>query len=183
MRSAVQRIDVSRAIELFEQAGVHKIFRIGVLGGGDPCSGVLNDGPEAINGRIRLLWHHLAQCLIGILDLLLVLGLAVLRERSLGKRRVGAHGVDRFHIRSEETSGQVAIARDQALGRHQAASLIGNIEVGQIEEDLHAQTNRFNLDRKSTRLNSSHANISYAVFCLKKKKKKKKSNNNKDICQ
>src|SRR3712207_8326336 len=31
-----------------------------------------------------------------------------------------------------------------------------------IEEDL---------DRKSTRLNSSHANISYAVFCLKKKKK------------
>src|SRR3712207_7345062 len=30
------------------------------------------------------------------------------------------------------------------------------------------------LDRKSTRLNSSHANISYAVFCLKKKKKKHK---------
>src|SRR5947209_14398620 len=29
-------------------------------------------------------------------------------------------------------------------------------------------------DRKSTRLNSSHANISYAVFCLKKKKKKTK---------
>src|SRR3712207_7630293 len=28
----------------------------------------------------------------------------------------------------------------------------------------------FALDRKSTRLNSSHANISYAVFCLKKKK-------------
>src|SRR3712207_7943135 len=28
-------------------------------------------------------------------------------------------------------------------------------------------------DRKSTRLNSSHANISYAVFCLKKKKKSK----------
>src|SRR5258707_9665385 len=31
-------------------------------------------------------------------------------------------------------------------------------------------------DRKSTRLNSSHANISYAVFCLKKKKKKKSAN-------
>src|SRR5207245_7557257 len=30
------------------------------------------------------------------------------------------------------------------------------------------------LDRKSTRLNSSHGSISYAVFCLKKKKKKKK---------
>src|SRR4051812_49739439 len=30
------------------------------------------------------------------------------------------------------------------------------------------------IDRKSTRLNSSHMSISYAVFCLKKKKKKKK---------
>src|SRR5258707_14812482 len=35
-------------------------------------------------------------------------------------------------------------------------------------------------DRKSTRLNSSHANISYAVFCLKKKKKKKTRNNQKE---
>src|SRR5690242_15729108 len=31
----------------------------------------------------------------------------------------------------------------------------------------------FQIDRKSTRLNSSHMSISYAVFCLKKKKKKK----------
>src|SRR5437588_8980472 len=34
-------------------------------------------------------------------------------------------------------------------------------------------------DRKSTRLNSSHTVISYAVFCLKKKKKKKKSKSKK----
>src|SRR3712207_7165733 len=33
--------------------------------------------------------------------------------------------------------------------------------------------NSTSTDRKSTRLNSSHANISYAVFCLKKKKKHK----------
>src|SRR5436309_7339799 len=33
-------------------------------------------------------------------------------------------------------------------------------------------------DRKSTRLNSSHVKISYAVFCLKKKKKKKKKIHN-----
>src|SRR5688572_22176263 len=33
----------------------------------------------------------------------------------------------------------------------------------------------FDKDRKSTRLNSSHSQISYAVFCLKKKKKKKKT--------
>src|SRR6266540_6839199 len=35
------------------------------------------------------------------------------------------------------------------------------------------------IDRKSTRLNSSHITISYAVFCLKKKKKKKKKKKNK----
>src|SRR5438270_8698454 len=35
------------------------------------------------------------------------------------------------------------------------------------------------LDRKSTRLNSSHSQISYAVFCLKKKKKKKKKKKDK----
>src|SRR5690349_22010375 len=36
-------------------------------------------------------------------------------------------------------------------------------------------------DRKSTRLNSSHVEISYAVFCLKKKKKKKKEDTIKKI--
>src|SRR5438477_8036712 len=35
-------------------------------------------------------------------------------------------------------------------------------------------------DRKSTRLNSSHMSISYAVFCLKKKKKKKKKKTKKN---
>ena len=34
-------------------------------------------------------------------------------------------------------------------------------------------------DRKSTRLNSSHVSISYAVFCLKKKKKKKRNKKDK----
>src|SRR5207249_7665556 len=36
---------------------------------------------------------------------------------------------------------------------------------------------RWKQDRKSTRLNSSHVSISYAVFCLKKKKKKKQIQN------
>src|SRR5690554_7163600 len=38
---------------------------------------------------------------------------------------------------------------------------------------------RVKSDRKSTRLNSSHVRISYAVFCLKKKKKKKNNKKNK----
>src|SRR5438309_11820977 len=40
------------------------------------------------------------------------------------------------------------------------------------------------IDRKSTRLNSSHSSISYAVFCLKKKKnKKRKKETTKTLCQ
>src|SRR3712207_8768302 len=38
--------------------------------------------------------------------------------------------------------------------------------------DRRGPVGRQGRDRKSTRLNSSHANISYAVFCLKKKKKR-----------
>src|SRR5258707_10674890 len=43
-----------------------------------------------------------------------------------------------------------------------------------VERDTEGVGETTTPDRKSTRLNSSHANISYAVFCLKKKKKKKK---------
>src|SRR2546426_2712521 len=43
-------------------------------------------------------------------------------------------------------------------------------EVRQVDRALRVET-----DRKSTRLNSSHLVISYAVFCLKKKKKKKQN--------
>src|SRR3712207_7089515 len=44
--------------------------------------------------------------------------------------------------------------------------------IEQLQTDLDTWMNSYNTertDRKSTRLNSSHANISYAVFCLKKK--------------
>src|SRR2546430_16019874 len=42
-----------------------------------------------------------------------------------------------------------------------------------LPPDAHDRPPRHLGDRKSTRLNSSHSQISYAVFCLKKKKKKK----------
>src|SRR5438034_5477733 len=57
---------------------------------------------------------------------------------------------------------------------------VGDVLLGDLGSDLrwlagrnltvHHRTGK---DRKSTRLNSSHTVISYAVFCLKKKKKKK----------
>src|SRR3712207_8404154 len=46
----------------------------------------------------------------------------------------------------------------------------GHIESGCILS-YYAEEDKACADRKSTRLNSSHANISYAVFCLKKKNK------------
>src|SRR3712207_7635885 len=52
--------------------------------------------------------------------------------------------------------------------------LVQQEDMGALATDLHAVTTTLELDRKSTRLNSSHANISYAVFCLKKKKNKNK---------
>src|SRR5687768_17850785 len=56
------------------------------------------------------------------------------------------------------------------------------LETGQLEIVLHrglcVQPVGWT-DRKSTRLNSSHGYISYAVFCLKKKKKRKKENEQK----
>src|SRR3712207_7008228 len=62
-------------------------------------------------------------------------------------------------------------AASEAAKRRQevqaAASMPG------VEQDRHLRPDqRHKRDRKSTRLNSSHANISYAVFCLKKKSKK-----------
>src|SRR5205085_4199313 len=56
-----------------------------------------------------------------------------------------------------------------AIMTHPALQLLAvvllSITVGQLKSGMRQ-------DRKSTRLNSSHSQISYAVFCLKKKKKK-----------
>src|SRR5690625_7007607 len=48
----------------------------------------------------------------------------------------------------------------------------------QLGQSPHPLSHLAALDRKSTRLNSSHVAISYAVFCLKKKNKKKRSTDN-----
>src|SRR5262245_62667379 len=47
------------------------------------------------------------------------------------------------------------------------------LRVGQPH--AHGAVGQLGLDRKSTRLNSSHLGISYAVFCLKKKRKRRRN--------
>src|SRR3712207_9312385 len=55
---------------------------------------------------------------------------------------------------------------------HPPAHRHADADVGDLRAGLLLPVQAPGGDRKSTRLNSSHANISYAVFCLKKKKKK-----------
>src|SRR3712207_7278969 len=55
--------------------------------------------------------------------------------------------------------------RRAALDRGDDLDLLGLLVLVELDADALVRA----LDRKSTRLNSSHANISYAVFCLKKK--------------
>src|SRR3989475_5974705 len=69
-----------------------------------------------------------------------------------------------------------AVERRTAIGKgastiHTVEHLLAAVAAHEID-DL---TVELSGDRKSTRLNSSHSQISYAVFCLKKKKKKKQS--------
>src|SRR3712207_8505746 len=70
----------------------------------------------------------------------------------------------------------VAKARDDRLVEEQAFN--GGLAVKDAPQVLGREVLRERVrteaDRKSTRLNSSHANISYAVFCLKKKKAAKR---------
>src|SRR3712207_8676018 len=77
--------------------------------------------------------------------------------------------VDRAKWVARRAEGQ----RDQLTAelRTVRAELIAvRAQTDQLREH-NSRLRRRKVDRKSTRLNSSHANISYAVFCLKKKKK------------
>src|SRR3712207_7912111 len=60
-------------------------------------------------------------------------------------------------------------ALDRALA--EVADAVATLQALSSDEDLDPRGLEKLEDRKSTRLNSSHANISYAVFCLKKKRR------------
>src|SRR3712207_7348139 len=80
-------------------------------------------------------------------------------------------------FRSLVGEGDAVVGRLLLLGDEEV--VLGLQEVGaRVDRQLEVEAVRDGVlragDRKSTRLNSSHANISYAVFCLKKK------NNNRD---
>src|SRR6266480_7015501 len=62
--------------------------------------------------------------------------------------------------------------RDLHVGTRGVGPVLGDLDAQDgSERELRGHQHGLALDRKSTRLNSSHMSISYAVFCLKKKKK------------
>src|SRR5947209_10091869 len=90
-----------------------------------------------------------------------------------GFRFIGLYSYNRlgicFFFRSTATTGIYTLSLHDALPIwrpcrcREGAAWTGSARTGSARQGAQAG------DRKSTRLNSSHANISYAVFCLKKK--------------
>src|SRR2546422_3870354 len=100
------------------------------------------------------------------------------RDNGAGKTAGAADGVDDAVLsgdhREPETRRRHRCDGAPSPGRH----LLSSRHVGPLERCIGTEGPAVSIegldqDRKSTRLNSSHGYISYAVFCLKKKKNKK----------
>src|SRR3712207_8971187 len=74
----------------------------------------------------------------------------------------------RVEVYRLDSNGWVALATSQSLDRGRAVGARLK-QSGTYAAFSKSGNVGLSIDRKSTRLNSSHANISYAVFCLKKK--------------
>src|SRR3712207_9025137 len=88
-----------------------------------------------------------------------------------GPEAKGVSEVDQEPNKRRRNPTSVGALRPTALGSalRSLTLALATLTTGLIAGVFYA----YAVDRKSTRLNSSHANISYAVFCLKKKKMKK----------
>src|SRR2546427_6687839 len=75
-------------------------------------------------------------------------------------------------VRDRPSPNQPVVPRNLAVARLKALEIHGKSATCDAQCLPFVQVR--NSDRKSTRLNSSHSQISYAVFCLKKKKKQNK---------
>src|SRR3989454_3976126 len=84
-------------------------------------------------------------------------------------RSAGVHDGAFFH--DEHPRAELESGLDVLL--HQQDRDAGLVDAMDLASDVGHQLRHDALDRKSTRLNSSHLVISYAVFCLKKKKSNK----------
>src|SRR3989475_11758721 len=111
--------------------------------------------------RLRFYFEDRPRALLGsVLGVGCIIGLA-------GGIGASALNDSRLQAKVERQDAELAkVKRDAQTQVNALAARLG---------ELQAQATRLNADRKSTRLNSSHSQISYAVFCLKKKKARRRS--------
>src|SRR5206468_9938917 len=91
------------------------------------------------------------------------------RAADLGLRPQATGGVAKLEEMSLDEVEKYLIQR--TLARHEGNVSQAAKALGLSRSAMYRRLQKHRLDRKSTRLNSSHDQISYAVFCLKKKKK------------
>src|SRR3989449_5615654 len=84
--------------------------------------------------------------------------------------------------RSTRTSSPAPPDRSRYASMKETCTKVTNQRRRPSTASNRAERARARKDRKSTRLNSSHGYISYAVFCLKKKKNKTPPNTHTDLC-
>src|SRR2546422_7188138 len=103
-------------------------------------------------------------------------------ERSAAHRFTGQNSEPRFDHVQPGRAGRCEVEADFRMSVEPSPYLGGGVRRGVVEDDVQLTPSvapvqpleeAQEVDRKSTRLNSSHGYISYAVFCLKKKKKQK----------
>src|SRR5690554_3521838 len=123
-----------------------------------PCLAVVGVGGVGVVGDVANAGQLRDPLHQGLLDALLE-G-QVHRGTALAAATEGQHG--------DVLAGQLDQLDLAAVGRQARVDLA----VEDIVDAILQGAVGVDLDRKSTRLNSSHVRISYAVFCLKKKKKK-----------
>src|SRR2546426_8846713 len=117
----------------------------------------------ASRALLALRWLRLMHAELGVgaaLPLALALTIATVGSLSVIRRAARADQLQLVQGLSQAIAADINLARSFARIQELTRRLVPWEQMG------------FSRDRKSTRLNSSHLVISYAVFCLKKKKKK-----------
>src|SRR3712207_3295338 len=120
----------------------------------------MRDGGNPVRSLAQFCYRRRRLVVLGWV--LLVVGLFALSGVAGGDYRT------EFKLPGSESQAALDLLKERGVSER--TGFQGQIVV-RAQQGVNDPAVRGTMERKSTRLNSSHANISYAVFCLKKKKK------------